>query len=115
MPPPKLSADAPVLDVAHPMVVDLGPAIREEAHLSRGGHGRLARAARRPAERNRLRAQLFTKAGLGSGALGALCRSVRRVAGRHRLVACATLRQTRLGFLNARILQEPLLAQARFD
>src|ERR1019366_9003683 len=34
MSPPKLAADAPVLDVAHPMVVNLRPALRMEAHLA---------------------------------------------------------------------------------
>src|SRR5437899_903741 len=33
MPPPELAADAPVLDVAHPMIVNLRPALRMEAHL----------------------------------------------------------------------------------
>src|SRR6266545_2283262 len=33
MPPPKLAADAPVLNAAHPVVVNLRPSVREEPHL----------------------------------------------------------------------------------
>src|SRR5262245_27104845 len=34
MPPPKLAADAPVLNAAHPVVVHLRPPIREEPHFA---------------------------------------------------------------------------------
>src|SRR5437879_575273 len=33
MSPPKLAADAPILDVLHPMVVHLAPTLREKSHL----------------------------------------------------------------------------------
>src|SRR5206468_11627004 len=52
MPPPELAADAPVLNVAHPMIVNLRPALRVEAHLvgerARAGRsgGRLVRRTR---------------------------------------------------------------------
>ena len=34
MPPPKLAADAPVLDVVHPVEVGLGPVFRNEFYLA---------------------------------------------------------------------------------
>src|SRR5439155_25670181 len=50
MPPPKLAADAPVPNAAHPMIVNLRPALRMKPHW--GERGRLARTGRRLAERN---------------------------------------------------------------
>ena len=38
MSPPKLSADAPVFNVVHPMIVNLGPTIRIKSDLALG-HG----------------------------------------------------------------------------
>src|ERR1043165_2103794 len=35
VPPPKLAADAPVLNVRQPMVIDLRPALRMETHFPR--------------------------------------------------------------------------------
>ena len=45
MPPPELPADAPVLDVAHPVVVNFCPAVGEEFHPALGHHGARRRNA----------------------------------------------------------------------
>ena len=34
MPPPELSRDAPILDVVHPVQIDVAPAFREESHAA---------------------------------------------------------------------------------
>src|SRR4051812_43415014 len=39
VPPPKLAADAPVLNVAHPVVIDFRPALRIKLHRTRGDAG----------------------------------------------------------------------------
>src|SRR5207249_11694904 len=54
MPPPELARDAPVLDVAHPVIVNLRPALREEAHLV-GERARLGRSGGRLVRRTRTR------------------------------------------------------------
>ena len=53
MPPPKLPADAPVLNVRQPMVIDLGPALRMEPHFPGDGHPLYRSATRRPDGRRR--------------------------------------------------------------
>ena len=51
MPPPKLAADAPVLNVRHPVVVNLRPALRMETHQS-WSVGVCQRSCRSPSARD---------------------------------------------------------------
>src|SRR5439155_26678816 len=54
MAPPKLAADAPILNIIHPVVIDLRPALREEAHFF-GERARLGRSGGRPVRRTHAR------------------------------------------------------------
>ena len=100
MPPPELSGDAPVLDVVHPVVVNLGPALREEAHFVRE-RARLGRSGGRPVHRTRARRAVGEGAdGSGRGA---------------RAPFFVGLLHTRPRLVHAWIFQKPLFAQARLN
>src|SRR5690349_5957820 len=95
MPPPELAANTPVLDVLHPMVVDLSPTLRMKAHLV---------GARLLGNRQQHRVMLAIACSRGAPFNGCTLRS---------FIACLLHAATRL--LQARIAQEPLLAKAWFD
>ena len=71
MPPPELATDTPVLDAAHPVVVHLGPAIREEAHRGRSLRAGLSHAGLRCLHAGILEEPLFAQARL-DGHIGPL-------------------------------------------
>src|SRR5688572_3457548 len=73
MPPPELATDAPVLNVSHPMIVNLSPTLRMESHFV-GEPARLGRSGGRPVRRIRAWGltglSRFTHRAVGGGADG---------------------------------------------
>src|SRR5262249_27275613 len=65
MPPPELATDTPILNVFHPMIVDLGPALRMEAHQVR------VTVARRAGRLQRLAATSHLAVSVGRGIVSA--------------------------------------------